>query len=51
VIASYAAREGIKLFELDREKRILWRYEGPYRVHHFQVLTTNGAPEPAPALR
>ncbi len=43
VIASYAAREGIKLFEINRKKEILWSYSG-YRIHHFQVLTTNGKP-------
>ena len=43
VIASYAAREGIKLFEVNREKEMVWSYGG-YRVHDFQVLTTNGKP-------
>ena len=42
VIASYHAKEGIKLFEITREKEMVWNYEGPYRVHHFQILTTNG---------
>lgn len=42
VIASYHSKDGIKLFELTREKEMVWKYEGPYRVHHFQVLTTNG---------
>ncbi len=42
VIASYAAQEGIKLFEVNREKEIVWSYSGPNRVHHFQILTTNG---------
>lgn len=42
VIASYHAKEGIKLFEVTRDKEIVWTYEGPNRVHHFQVLTTNG---------
>lgn len=43
VIASYAAKEGIKLFEVTPEKKIVWQYEGPHRVHHFQILTTNGS--------
>lgn len=42
VIASYHAKEGIKLFEVTRKKEIVWTYEGPNRVHHFQILTTNG---------
>ena len=44
VIASYAATEGIKLFEVTREKEIVWNYAGDKRVHHFQILTTNGKP-------
>ena len=43
VIASYAAKEGIKLFEVSPEKEIVWQYDGPHRVHHFQILTTNGS--------
>jgi hypothetical protein len=40
VIASYGAREGIKLFELTPGKEIVWRYDG-YRAHEFQILSTN----------
>lgn len=43
VIASYHASEGIKLFELNKKKEMVWNYTG-YRVHHFQILTTNGKP-------
>lgn len=43
VIASYGAKEGIKLFEVDRDKNLVWSYSG-YNVHHFQILTTNGKP-------
>lgn len=42
VIASYGAKEGIKLFEVNEDKEIVWSYDGDYRVHHFQILTTNG---------
>jgi hypothetical protein len=42
VIASYAAKKGVKVFEVTREKKIVWKYEGPYRAHEIQVLTTNG---------
>ncbi len=43
VIASYGAAEnGVKLFEVTPEKEIVWTYEGEHRVHHFQILTTNG---------
>lgn len=43
VIASYGAKEGIKLFEVTRDKKIIWSYSG-HNVHHFQILTTNGNP-------
>jgi hypothetical protein len=43
VIASYGASEGIKLFEVTRDKKLVWSYS-KYRVHEFQVLTTNGRP-------
>lgn len=42
VITAYHAKVGIKLFEVTREKEIVWTYEGPNRAHHFQILTTNG---------
>ena len=52
VIASYAAGAGkVKLFEVTREKQIVWRYMGPHRVHHFQVLTTNGKALKGPLLK
>ncbi len=44
VIASYHAQKGIKLTEVNRDKQIVWTYEGPNRAHHFQILTTNGKP-------
>jgi len=51
VIASYHTSEGIKLFEVDRQKRVVWSYSGPHRVHHFQILTTNGEPIPGTPLK
>jgi hypothetical protein len=53
VVACYAQTkpDGIKLFEVTPEKKIVWSYAGPRRVHHFQVLTTNGVAEPAPARK
>ncbi len=46
VVACYGQTEktGVKLFEVTPEKEIVWKYSGPHRVHHFQVLTTNGEP-------
>ncbi|MCB0686441.1 MAG: hypothetical protein KDC53_07950 [Saprospiraceae bacterium] len=51
VIASYHAKEGIKLFEINHDKKIVWSYSGPFRVHHFQILTTNGTPLSGPVLK
>ena len=47
VIASDHTSEGVKLFEVDGQKRVVWSYSGPHRVHHFQLLTTNGEPIPS----
>lgn len=44
VITAYHAKEGVKLFEVTPDKKIVWTYEGPSRAHHFQILTTNGTP-------
>jgi hypothetical protein len=51
VIASYAAQKGIKLFEVTSDKKIVWSYDGGHRVHHFQILTTDGKPLPQPPLK
>ncbi len=42
VIASYASQKAIKVFEVTREKQIVWKYTGPHRAHEIQILTTNG---------
>ncbi len=44
VVTAYHAQVGVKLMEITPEKKIVWTYEGPHRVHHFQILTTNGKP-------
>lgn len=51
VIAAYHAKEGVKLFEVNGDKELVWSYEGPYRAHHFQILTTNGKPIEGKPLR
>ena len=44
VISSYHAKgDRVKLFEVTREKKVVWRYSGMNAgFHHFQILTTNG---------
>ncbi|MBC8357127.1 MAG: hypothetical protein H8E66_34580 [Planctomycetes bacterium] len=46
VISSYHAKgDSVKLFEVTREKKVVWRYAGMNAgFHHFQILTTNGTP-------
>ena len=44
VIASYASQKPIKVFEVTRDKKIVWKYTGPHRAHEIQILTTNGSP-------
>ncbi len=46
VVTSYHAKKGqVKLFEVTRDKKVVWRYSGmDHGFHHFQILTTNGEP-------
>jgi hypothetical protein len=46
VISSYHAKgNAVKLFEITRDKKVVWRYSGMKAgFHHFQILTTNGKP-------
>jgi outer membrane protein assembly factor BamB len=46
VITSYHAKgNAVKLFEVTRDKKVVWRYNGlGAGFHHFQILTTNGQP-------
>ncbi len=44
VIASYGSQGDIKVFEVTRDKKIVWTYSGPHRAHEIQMLTTNGKP-------
>lgn len=41
VIASYGAKEGIKLFEITPQNNIVWSFD-VYGVHEFQILSTSG---------
>lgn len=44
VIASYGSTGDIKVFEVTRDKKIVWKYTGKHRAHEIQILTTNGKP-------
>jgi hypothetical protein len=42
VIASYGSQSSLKAFEVTRDGKMVWRYEGKHNVHELQILTTNG---------
>lgn len=46
VITSFHAKgDEVKLLEVTRDKKVVWRFSGyPHGFHHFQILTTNGKP-------
>lgn len=50
VVASYGANSGIKIFEVNREKKLVWSYSG-YRAHELQVLSTNGMLIPSQPMK
>ena len=47
VITSFHAKgDRVKLFEVTRDKKVVWRFSGlKAGFHHFQILTTNGKPQ------
>ena len=57
VITSYAAGRSDphapKLFEVNREKEVIWKYTDGQKVgiHHFQIITTNGKKLSGPILK
>lgn len=46
VVTSYHANgDKVKLTEVTRDKKVVWKYNGgQHGFHHFQILTTNGKP-------
>jgi hypothetical protein len=53
VVGSHPANTGISMIEVTPDHRIVWTSDHPLAagVHHFQVLTTNGKPEPGMPLK
>lgn len=51
VVACYGKKKGVKLFEVNAQKKIVWQYAGPHRVHHFQVISTNGQAATEPFMK
>lgn len=53
VVGSHGATTGVSMIEVNHEKKILWTSNHPHAagVHHFQILTTNGTPEPGMPLK
>lgn len=52
-ICSYHAKgDAVKLLEVTRDKKVVWRYNGmQHGFHHAQILTTNGQPVENNTLR
>lgn len=48
VVGSHGASKGVSMIEVTPDHRIVWTSDHPLAagVHHFQILTTNGKPEP-----
>ncbi len=53
VIGSHGIGKGVTLVEVNSQKEIVWKSDHPLAgsVHHFQILTTNGQPEPGMPLK
>lgn len=53
VVGSHAANTGISMVEVTPDRKIVWTSDHPLAagVHHFQILTTNGQPEPGMPLK
>ncbi|MBL9175901.1 MAG: hypothetical protein JNL10_20325 [Verrucomicrobiales bacterium] len=53
VVGSHAASQGISMVEVTPDRKIVWTSDHPLAagVHHFQILTTNGKPEPGMPLK
>ncbi|MCW5558534.1 MAG: hypothetical protein KIT22_11975 [Verrucomicrobiae bacterium] len=53
VVGSHGAQQGVSMIEITPGRRIVWTSDHPAAagVHHFQILTTNGKPEPGMPLK
>lgn len=53
VVGSHGANKGVSMIEVTPEHKIVWTSDHPLAagVHHFQILTTNGKPEPGMPLK
>lgn len=53
VVGSHGANKGISMIEVTPDHKIVWTSDHPLAagVHHFQILTTNGKPEPGMPLK
>ncbi len=53
VVGSHGAGTGVFMVEVNPDRKIVWTSEHPAAtaVHSFQILTTNGVPEPGMPLK
>ncbi len=53
VVGSHGVQKGVSMIEVTPDHKIVWTSDHPLAagVHHFQILTTNGKPEPGMPLK
>jgi hypothetical protein len=53
VVGSHGVSKGVSMIEVTPERKIVWTSDHPMAagVHHFQILSTNGKPEPGMPLK
>lgn len=53
VVGSHGASRGVSMIEVTPDHQVVWTSDHPLAagVHHFQILTTNGRPEPGMPLK
>lgn len=53
VVGSHGASQGVAMLEVTPDLKMVWTSDHPASagVHHFQILTTNGKPEPGMPMR
>ena len=53
VVGSHGANKGVSMIEVTPDLKIVWTSDHALAagVHHFQILTTNGKPEPGMPLK
>ncbi len=53
VVGSHGVSRGVSMIEVTPDHQVVWTSDHPLAagVHHFQILTTNGKPEPGSPMK